>query len=145
MIQKLIAVLRSMAKTAQMNHVMGRSEEADRHTIEQFNRILDRLRHVDTTGALEVFSDLPDQTSWASLNSACRNLIACCDVEGGPRRHGWDGFWTDAKSGIWIDKMAFECGLPPEMNEFGEFLKEKISEWQKRKSTARRNASESEV
>jgi len=134
LIQKLMAVLRRMAKTAQMNQWMGRNDEADPQSIDQFNRILDRLRQVDTTGAHEIFAPLPPQTSWISLGGACRNVIACYESE--PRTaYGngcWDGFWTDAKTGFWIDKMAFRHGMPPEINEFGEFIKEKISEWQNR-------------
>jgi len=134
LIQKLVVVLRRMARTARNNQWMGMSEEADQYSIDQFNRILERLKAVDTTGAHEVFAPLPAQSTWSSLGSACRDLIACYDTEGRAEGPGsdWNGLWTDARSGIWIDKKAFKCGMPPEMQEFGEFLKEKIGEWQRR-------------
>lgn len=134
LIQKLVMVLRRMARTARNSQWMGMTDEADQYSIDQFNRILERLKAVDTSGVHDVFAPLPQHSSWSSLASACKDLIACYDTESGSERPAsdWNGFWTDARSGIWIDKKAFKCGLPPEMNEFGDFLREKIGEWQQR-------------
>jgi len=133
LMQRLVGILRRMARTARNNQWMGVSEEADDYSIDQFNRILDRFKAVDTTGAHEVFAPLPPKSTWSSLGSACRDLIACYDTESrGDPGSDWNGFWTDARSGIWIDKKAFKCGMPPEINEFGEFLRDKIAEWQRR-------------
>ena len=81
LIQKLVVVLRRMARTARNNQWMGMSEEADQYSIDQFNRILERLKAVDATGAHEVFAPLPPKSTWSSLGSACRDLIACYDTE----------------------------------------------------------------
>lgn len=133
LIQRLVTILRRMARTARHNQWMGTGGEADQYSIDQFNRILERLKSLDNSGAHEVFAALPAGSTWSSLSSACQDVIACYAPEdcAGPKRH-WNGFWTDARSGIWIDKEAFEHGLPPQINEFGEFLRDKIFEWQRR-------------
>jgi hypothetical protein len=133
LIQRLVTILRRMARTARHNQWMGMTEVVDQYTIDQFNRILERLKAVDSSGAHEVFAPLPSGCAWTSLSSACQDLIACYepDSQEGQKRQ-WKGFCTDDKSGIWIDKNAFEQGLPHKMQEFGEFLRDQIQEWQRR-------------
>jgi hypothetical protein len=141
LIQKLVTILRRMARTARHNQWMGASEEADQYSVDQFNRILERFKAVDSSGAHEVFAPLPAGSSWTSLSSACQDVIACYEPESAEgQKRQWRGFcnetphgiWTDAKSGIWIDKEAFEQGLPRKMQEFGDFLRDQIHDWQRR-------------
>ena len=134
-VKRLLNVLRRMARTARMNQWTGMSEHADSYTIDQYNRILDRLKAVDNDSQ-DLFAPMPSDASWSMISNACRDLAAYYEYEdepvngGGP---GWDGIWTDARAGIWIDKSAFLHGMPAEIAELRNFVREKISEWQDRK------------
>lgn len=133
-IRKLLNVLRRMARTARMNQWTGVREQADSYSIDQYNRILSRFQGLDGTAAPGLFGALPPDASWSTLSNACRDLAAYYEDEnsaGG--QSGWSGIWTDARSGIWIDKSAFQHGMPSEVNELGHFIREKIAEWQQRK------------
>src|SRR5277367_2196447 len=132
-IKKLLNVLRRMGRTARMNQWTGTREQADGHSIEQYNRILARLAVID--GEMQnLFAALPESATWNTLANASRDLCAYYEDEAGGRGFGdwggWNGVWTDARSGIWIDKSAFRGTVPPEVSDLGEFIREKIAEWQ---------------
>ncbi len=132
--KRLVNVLRRMARTARMNQWTGTRESADSYSIEQYNRILERLNAIEGSGAPGLFIPLREDASWNVLSNACRDLTAYYEDDTNGNAHGgWNGVWTDAKSGIWIDKRAFKHGMPPEVGELGHFIREKISEWQDRK------------
>jgi hypothetical protein len=123
-IRRLVNVLRRMARTARMNYFMneaGFGGKADRHSIDQYNRILDRFKTMEAPGDPSLFGPLHEEATWSNL------------ANGSEPRNPWSGVWTDAKSGIWIDKSAFRHGMPPEMSDLGHFIREKIGEWQERK------------
>lgn len=137
-IRRLVNVLRRMARTARMNYFMneaGFGGKADRHSIDQYNRILDRFKTMEAPGDPSLFGPLNEEATWSNLANACRDLSAYYedDQACAAPRNPWSGVWTDAKSGIWIDKSAFRHGMPPEISDLGHFIREKISEWQERK------------
>lgn len=137
-IRRLLNVLRRMARTARMNQWTGARESADSYSVEQYNRILERLNSRDGSGMAGLFVPLGEGTSWSMLSNACRDLCAYYEEDSGHgAKGGWNGVWTDAKSGIWIDRSAFKAGMPPEVSELGHFIREKISEWQDRKHERR--------
>ncbi len=133
--RRLLNVLRRMARTARMNQWTGVREAADAYSIDQYNRILERFQLIDGAEGPPLFSALPPEATWSMLSNACRDLAAYYDEEesGKPGTGGWNGIWTDAKSGIWIDKTALKHGVPQEVSELGHFIREKITEWQDRK------------
>ena len=137
-IKRLLNVLRRMARTARMNQWTGVRERADIYSVEQYNRILERFNALDATETPGLFVPLREDATWNMLSNACRDLSAYYeeDTPNGSKG-GWNGVWTDAKSGIWIDKTAFKSGMPPEVSELGHFIREKISEWQERKQERR--------
>jgi hypothetical protein len=138
-VRRLLNVLRRMARTARMNYFMGGlTEKADTRSIEQYNRILQRFDSLEASGTPGLFVPLQDDASLSVLATACRDLVAYHEDEANTSaKGGWDGVWTDARSGIWIDKSAFKSGLPQELNELGHFIREKVSEWQERRTERR--------
>jgi hypothetical protein len=132
--RKLLNVLRRMARTARMSQFMGVKDQADAYSIDQYNRIAARLETLDPAASKGLFGALPPDASWSTLSNACRDLAAYYeDDSASSAQAGWSGVWTDARSGIWIDKSAFRHGMPPEVTELGHFIREKIAEWQERK------------
>lgn len=132
--RRLLNVLQRMARTARMNQWTGVREVAENYSIDQYNRILERLQAMDGGPGAPLFAALPPEATWSMLSNACRDLAAYFEEgDNGRRGGGWDGIWTDAKNGIWIDKRALRHGIPQEVNELGHFIREKISEWQDRK------------
>jgi hypothetical protein len=136
-IRRLVNVLRRMARAARMNYFMndaGFGGKADHQSIQQFNRILERFKIMEAPGDPSLFGPLAEDASLSNLANACRDLCAYYEEEhGGGGQSPWSGIWTDAKSGIWIDKSAFRHGMPPEISDLGHFIREKIGEWQERK------------
>ena len=134
-IDKLLNVLRRMARTARMNQWTGTREQADEYSIEQYNRILERLKALDGSGVLDLFVSLPQGSSWSTVANACRDVGAFYEDEpahnGGPGR-AWGGVWA-GKHGIWIDRSAFTSGFPQEVHELGNFIREKVTEWQEQR------------
>jgi len=137
-IRKLLNVLRRMARTARMNQWTTTREQADVYSVDQYNRILERLKELDGSGVLNLFIPLPEGSTWSTVANACRDVGAFYEDEvvhnGG--HGGWSGVWA-GKSGIWIDKSAFSGGVPPEVSELGTFIREKVSEWQELRRSKR--------
>ena len=132
-VRRLLNVLRRMARTARMNQWTGVKENADSYSIEQYNRILERFNSLEGTGTPGLFTPLPDDATWNMLSNACRDLAAYHEDETNTSfKKGWNGVWTDAHTGIWIDKTAFKHGFPAEVHELSHFVREKIAEWQDR-------------
>ena len=131
--QKLLNVLRRMARTARMNHFMmaaGAQDHADSYSVGQYNRILERIHSLDASGLPSLFAPLPENSSWGTLGNACRDLSAYYEDEVSESKINWNGFSVDYR----FDKSAFRPqGMPEEVSELGHFIREKIAEWQDRK------------
>jgi hypothetical protein len=116
-----------------MNHFMNggaANDQADAYSIGQYNRILERIHAIDTSGLPSLFAPLPDTVSWSTLGNACRDLSAYYEDEVSGSKINWNGFSVDYR----FDKSAFRPhGMPEEVSELGHFIREKIAEWQERK------------
>lgn len=119
-VTKLLNVLRRMGRTARTNQWTTTDEAAEGHSVEQYNRILERLAELEPK-VKGLFVPLPVGASWQALANATRELAAYYEDEAADPR-----FWADPKRGIWIDKTAFWGG---DVGEFGGFIREKMNEW----------------
>ena len=126
---KLVNVLRRTSRMALQSEWTGSNQEAARFCVEQYNRVLARLRELDPdVGA--VFEALPADSSLTVAAMACRQLSAYYEDEVG-RGSGW-GDWPGASRGAWADKRAFKDfwnKSARDIEDFGEFIRENIEEW----------------
>src|SRR6185295_853750 len=103
---KLVNVLRRTSRMALQSDGTGSNQDAARFCVEQYNRVLARLRELDPdVGA--VFEPLPADSSLTVAAMACRQLAAYYEDEVG-RSSGWGGVWADPRYGAWVDKKAFK-------------------------------------
>ncbi|HYP29200.1 MAG TPA: hypothetical protein VE262_20990 [Blastocatellia bacterium] len=124
-ITKLINVLRRTSRMALQSEWTGGGQDAASFCVEQYNRVLGRLREIDPdVGA--VFSPLAAGSSLTVAAMACRQLAAYYEDEVEPDR-GWGKAYN------------FNIGPQPfkdfwqksarEIEDLGEFIRESIDEW----------------
>ncbi|HYV05125.1 MAG TPA: hypothetical protein VFB82_11085 [Blastocatellia bacterium] len=126
---KLVNVLRRTSRMALQSEWTGSSQDAARFCVEQYNRVLARLKELDP-GVGSVFDPLAADSSLTVAAMACRQLAAYYEDEVG--RAGW-GSW-DPTQGVWVDKKAFKdfwSKSAREIEDFGEFIRENIEDWVK--------------
>src|SRR5919198_1555034 len=93
---KLVNVLRRTSRMALQSEWTGSSDDAARFCVEQYNRVLARLKEMDE-GVGAVFEPLAADSSLTVAAMACRQLAAYYEDEiGGRARHGY-GFAFDAE------------------------------------------------
>ena len=100
----------------------GSSPDTAGHCVEQYNRVLGRLKEIDADVAT-VFDPLPATSSLTVAAMACRQLAAYYEDEVG-RSSGWGeggGVWGDPRYGLWIDKKAFKDFWNKSAREVEEF------------------------
>src|SRR5215213_2391786 len=128
-ITKLINVLRRTSRTALQSELTGGGPDAASFCVEQYNRVLARLREIDPdVGA--VFAPLPAGSSLTVVAMACRQLAAYYEDE------------VEADKG-WGKAYNFGIGAQPfkdfwqksarEVEDLGEFIRENIDEWTRQK------------
>src|SRR6185369_5634581 len=132
---KLVNVLRRTSRMALQTEWTGSSADAARFCVEQYNRVLARLKELDA-GVGTVFEPLADDSSLTVAAMACRQLAAYYEDEvgGGGGWGDWRGAWGDPRQGVWADKKAFKDfwnKSAREIEDFGEFIRENIEEWVK--------------
>lgn len=127
---KLVNVLRRTARMALQCEWTGCKDDAAAYCIEQYNRVLARLKELDP-GLSVIFEPLPVGNSFIVIAMASRQLAAYYEDELGP---------TKTRSG-----HAYGYGFDPrrfrdyweksgrEFEEMGEFIRENIDEWLRRK------------
>ena len=92
---KLVNVLRRTARMALQSEWTGSSQDAARFCIDQYNRVLARLKELDP-GVGNVFGPLPADSSLTVAAMACRQLAAYYEDEVGKAGWGeWGGVWGD--------------------------------------------------
>ena len=127
---KLINVLRRTARMAQQSEWTGGKDDAAAHCVDQYNRVLARLKELDP-GVSVVFEPLPAGSSLTVVAMASRQLAAYYEDELGPvKGFGGRGY------GFAIDPRMFREFWDKSAREFedlGEFIRESIDEWLKRK------------
>jgi hypothetical protein len=122
-IAKLVNVLRRTSRMALQSEWTGGSSDAARFSVEQYNRVLARLKEFDPSAAA-VFDPLPADSSLTVAAMACRQLAAYYEDETGVRPSRAYGFALDAESfkDFW-QKSARD------VEDFGEYIRESIEEW----------------
>jgi len=132
---KLINVLRRTSRMALQSEWTGGKEDAAAFCTEQYNRVLARLKELDTNVGT-VFDPLPAGSSLTVVAMASRQLAAYYEDELGSGSgkgfgHGY-GFSFDPKvfTEFWEKSSR-------EIEDFGEFIRESIDEWvrQRKKKT----------
>src|ERR1044072_1277464 len=127
---KLVNVLRRTSRMALQSEWTGSNQDAARFCVEQYNRVLARLRELDPdVGA--VLEPLPADSSLTVAARACRQLAAYYEDEVGrsPGWGDWSGTWGNPG---WANKKAFKDfwnKSARDIEDFGEFIRENIEEW----------------
>jgi hypothetical protein len=131
---KLVNVLRRTARMALQTEWTGSSADAAHFCVEQYNRVLARLKELDP-GAGTVFEPLAADSSLTVAAMACRQLAAYYEDEVGAGGWGeWKEWKGDPRRIIWADKKAFKDFWDKsarEIEDFGEFIRENIEDWVK--------------
>lgn len=146
-IAKLVNVLRRTSRMALQSEWTGGSQDVSAFCIDQYNRVLARLKEIDP-GVSAVFDPLAPGSSLTVAAMACRQLAAYYEDEVG--RSGasgdWKGVWGDPRYGVWVDKRAFKefwSKSAREVEDLGEFIRENIDEWvNQRKARGKREEGE---
>ena len=132
-IAKLVNVLRRTSRMALQTEWTGGSQDVTTFCIDQYNRVLTRLKEIDPDVG-SVFEPLAADSSLTVAAMACRQLAAYYEDEVG-RSGGWGdwkGVWADPRYGVWVDKQAFKefwNKSAREIEDLGEFIRENIDEW----------------
>src|SRR5436853_3913526 len=140
---KLINVLRRTGRMASQAHWTGAEKDAAAFCAEKYNRVLARLKELDE-GVGAVFEPLPAESSLTVTAIACRQLAAYYEDELGAESgfRGAYGFafnprwWSaGAKSKQGCRDFWHEAGH--DIEDLGEFIRESINEWTRRRSEKR--------
>lgn len=127
---KLINVLRRTSRMALQSEWTGGKDDAAAYCVDQYNRVLARLKELDP-GVSVVFEPLPAGSSLTVVAMASRQLAAYYEDELGPAKgFGGRGY------GFGVDPRMFREFWDKSAREFedlGEFIRESIDEWLKRK------------
>ncbi len=124
-IAKLVNVLRRTARTAMQYEWTGGNEDTAAFCVEQYNRVLARLKEIDADVA-PVFDPLPAGSSLSVAAMACRQLAAYYEDE-----VGGSSSWGRAY-GIHIDPETFKdfwVRAGRDIEDLGEFIRASIEEW----------------
>ena len=106
-IAKLVNVLRRTSRMALQSEWTGGSQDVTAFCIDQYNRVLGRLKEIDP-GVAAVFDPLAAGSSLTVAAMACRQLAAYYEDEVGRTAGDWKGVWGDPRYGLWVDKRAFK-------------------------------------
>ena len=122
----MVNVLRRTSRMALHSEWTGGKEDAARYCVEQYNRVLARLKVIDQTVG-SVFEPLPETSSLMVAAMACRQLAAYYEDEVGTRGSHWGkaygmSFDPDTFKEFW-QKSARD------IEDFGEYIRESIEEW----------------
>jgi hypothetical protein len=124
-IARLVNVLRKTARMAMQSEWTGSVPDAAGWCVEQYNRVLARLRELEP-GIAAVFEPLPPGSSLTVAAMACRQLSAYFEDEAG-RERGWGrphAFAFDASTfkDFWRESAK-------DIEDFGEFIRESVDQW----------------
>ena len=126
---KLINVLRRTSRMALQSEWTGGKEDAAAYCTDQYNRVLARLKELDP-GVSAVFEPLAAGSSLTVVAMASRQLAAYYEDELGPAKGFGRGY------GFAVDPRMFREFWDRSAREFedlGEFIRESIDEWLRRK------------
>ena len=123
---KLINVLRRTSRMAQQSDWTGSGEDTAAFCVEQYNRVLARLKEIDNSVG-KLFEPLPAGSSLTVVAMACRQLAAYFEDEVGAQRGG-----SGRAYGFAFDPSMFKDFWAKSAHEFedlGQFIRECIDEW----------------
>lgn len=126
---KLINVLRRTSRMALQSEWTGGKADAAAFCTDQYNRVLSRLKELDP-GVGAVFEPLPAGSSLTVVAMAARQLGAYYEDELGPTKGFGRGY------GFAVDPRTFREFWEKSAREFedmGEFIRESIDEWLRRR------------
>jgi hypothetical protein len=131
-IAKLVNVLRRTSRMALQSEWTGGSQDAAVYCVDQYNRVLARLKEIDP-GVATVFDPLASGSSLTVAAMACRQLSAYYEDEVGSA--AWRGgygvaFDPEAMKESWKEVWQRSSR---EIEDFGEFIRENIDEWVRRR------------
>jgi hypothetical protein len=132
---KLINVLRRTGRMALQSEWTGGKEDAAAFCTDQYNRVLARLKEMDTSVGV-VFEPLPAGSSLTVVAMASRQLAAYYEDELGPMK----GFGSRGY-GFAFDPQKFKEFWEKSAREFedmGDFIRESVDEWLRHKKEAGR-------
>ena len=127
-ISKLVNVLKRTARMAMQSEWTGSSQDAAAFCVEQYNRVLARLKELDQE-ITPIFAPLAPDSSLSVAAMACRQLAAYYEDEATGQRWG-------RAYGIGFDPEVFKdfwCKSAKEFEDLGEFIRESIQEWARQK------------
>ena len=124
-ITKLVNVLHKTARMTQSAGWAGDEDEAAAYCVEQYNRVLARLRELDD-GDNPIFEPLPADASLTVVSLACKHLAAYYEDEARSSR-GWGrvygaAFDSEAFKDFWRQSAR-------DVEDLGEFIRENIETW----------------
>ena len=126
---KLVNVLRRTSRMALQAEWTGGNEDAAAYCTDQYNRVLARLKELDP-GVGAVFEPLPAGSSLVVVAMASRQLAAYHEDEVGSQRgHGYARAYAFDPSKF----REFWERSSREFEDMGEFIRESIDEWLRRK------------
>jgi len=125
-LRKIINVLRKTARMAMQSHWTGAGGQSARFCVEQYNRILSRLKEIDPDVAT-IFAPLPEDAPLETVAIACRQLAAYYEEEAYGKRGDWGSFY----------ETAYECGPFKilfgrsfrDLEDIGRIIRESFPEW----------------
>jgi hypothetical protein len=127
---KLINVLRRTARMAMQAEWTGGKEDAAAFCVDQYNRVLARLKEIDP-GISAIFEPLPPGSSFSVVAVASRQLGAYYEDEVGQGRRferGGYGYAFDPRK---FREFWEKSGR--EFEDIGEYIRESIDEWLRHK------------
>ena len=122
-IAKLVNVLRRTSRMAMQSEWTGSGQDAATYCVEQYNRVLTRLKEIDPDLA-SVFAPLEPGSSLTVAAMACRQLAAYYEDEVG-RQRGWG---HAARFDAETFKDFWQKGAR-DIEDLGEYIRESIEEW----------------
>ena len=130
-IARLVNVLRQTARMAMQSEWTGGAQDTAGYCSEQYNRVLGRLKELEP-GIANVFEPLPPGSSLMVAAMACRQLAAYFEDEAGRGRHRGGRGHAFRFDGSTIKEFWRESAQ--EMEDLGEFIRESVEEWARRKN-----------
>jgi len=122
---KLINVLRRTSRMALQSEWTGTGEDSAAFCVEQYNRVLTRLREIDAS-VNTIFEPLPAGSSLTVVAMASRQLAAYYEDELGPQKDSKRSYGFAFDPAMFREFWETSAG---EIEDLGEFIRESIDEW----------------
>jgi hypothetical protein len=122
---KLINVLRRTSRMAMQSEWTGSAEDTAAFCVEQYNRVLTRLKELDESVG-NLFEPLPPGSSLTVVAMACRQTVAYFEDEVGSQKGSGRAYGFALDPGMFKD---FWEKSAHEFEDLGQYIRECIDEW----------------